>query len=131
MTFAPITRTATCKFCGSTDVVWMKTGRWYLAEVFIVDGVEQADKTVFHSAFCKHPEKHAAKQAELQDDPPEHEVEMLSLLAGYTPAKRASQIGNMYLELEAATVRGEDQVKLDKLSEIIDLCEDFISELED
>jgi hypothetical protein len=140
MTYRPVTKTATCKHCGSTNVTWHKSpksGKFWLSEVFTIDGQEQSEYKDFHSTYCKHPELHAAKQAEFDGVPPEddqldeREVEMLALLAGYPPEKRLRQVSEMWTELREAMRRGEDQDKLDKLREIIDLCEDFISELED
>jgi hypothetical protein len=43
-----------CKFCGSKTVHWFEgdTGKWYLGEVFEIDGELRAAPTLFHSAFC-------------------------------------------------------------------------------
>lgn len=135
----PVSRTHTCKRCGSTSVTWMKTrstGKFYLAEVFTLDGDDVADRQDFHSTYCGSEAKHREKQAELTA-PPEHEqvdpleIEMLAKLASYTPAMRRSQIEEMRLALDHSIEVRQPKLNTDKLAALIDMAEDFINELED
>lgn len=140
--YKPVDRTHTCKRCGSTTVTWQSKGekpnlKWWLSEVFMVDGVEQSNRLDFHTKFCGKPELHTAEQAEL-DAPPEadqideREIEILALLAAYPPFKRRAQIQEMRTNLARATNRyGADHESVVKLTAIIELAADFISELED
>lgn len=43
-----------CKFCGSTNVTWRENneGRWYLTEVFEIDGETRSSPQDFHSLYC-------------------------------------------------------------------------------
>jgi hypothetical protein len=134
-----VTKTATCKRCKSTDVAWtqsVKTGKWYLTEVFTEDGIQTTSKRDFHSAYCGKPEMHAVRQAQLDGPEPEDatqiakEVEILALMVGYAPVQRRSQIDDMRAIAAHVRLTGE-KTKADELDSIADLCEDFIEELED
>lgn len=66
-----VSKTATCKKCGSTTVTWRKSaksGKWYLTEVFTTGGVERTDYRTFHSQFCGKPEDHKRVQDEINAD---------------------------------------------------------------
>lgn len=139
----PVSKTATCKKCGSTNVTWCrgKTGKYYLTEVFNYGtDNERTHKTDFHSNYCGKPDAHYFKQFEISkvDDPPEaeqldeRELEMLALLASYSPEKRKQQLSEMDLQVGLAIIaHGKDDPRVTKLKEICELAEDFCSELED
>lgn len=73
MAYEHVTRTATCKRCGSKTVTWQKSerGKWYLTEVFEYPhgGTDETDAMTdhrdFHSLYCASPEAHKAKQTEI------------------------------------------------------------------
>jgi hypothetical protein len=63
MRYEPIGRNATCKRCGSTTVTWQQGTKWYLTEVFTVNGQEDMSaKTDFHSSYCGNPQAHNVEQ---------------------------------------------------------------------
>lgn len=63
-------RNATCKRCDSTDVTWQTgaSGKWFLTEVFVYDGIEKTSYRDFHSTYCGKRELHDAKQGEITRD---------------------------------------------------------------
>lgn len=70
--FTHVSKTATCKRCGSTNVTWQRSakGKWFLTEVFSYprnngDADERTGYTDFHSAYCGKPEIHEHKQNEI------------------------------------------------------------------
>jgi hypothetical protein len=65
-----VSKTATCKRCGSTTVTWKQgqSGKWYLTEVFTSDpeyGLDFTNYKLFHSGYCgpDHVAIHAETQA--------------------------------------------------------------------
>lgn len=62
--------------------------------------------------------------------PSELEIEMLRLLAEYTPAKREDQLRQLRLAVKAAfEIFGPSDHRAIHLSEILVLAEDFVSDL--
>jgi hypothetical protein len=68
-----VSRTATCKRCGSTTVTWQRSdaGKWFLTEVFSYpshDGDhadEMSSYTDFHSNYCGKPAERTKKVNEI------------------------------------------------------------------
>jgi len=67
-----VTRRARCKRCGSKDVTWqqsMKTGKWFLTEVFKdLNGEDFTQYRLFHSNFCEQPDEHELVQKQFHAD---------------------------------------------------------------
>src|SRR5262245_41199898 len=65
-----VTKTAKCKRCNSTTVTWQQSerGKWYLTEVFDIDGAQRTHRLDFHSGYCGKPEDHKLKQAAIEAD---------------------------------------------------------------
>lgn len=70
-----------CKRCGSTHVVWekSKTGKFYLCEVFTVDGEPRYNYRTFHSQYCGKPELHKDRQTEIDHEAEQHERKTVEL----------------------------------------------------
>ena len=136
-----VSRNATCKRCGSTDVTWnhSEKGKWYLSEVFTYDGFsdgemrvgEMTDHRDFHSAYCGKPDKHIAKQASIEAQEREHverrkreadeaeaarieaEAEKLAKFLRMTPDERTALIEDLESEIKHET----DGITMDYMTE--------------
>jgi hypothetical protein len=64
-----LTDTATCKKCGSENVIWnmsSKSGKWFLSEVFEDALGNKISRYIdFHSLYCGEPDIHEAEQKRL------------------------------------------------------------------
>lgn len=124
-----VTRTATCKRCGSTTVTWLQNdaGKWYLTEVFNWsmgdEPNERTDHTDFHSKYCGKDVAHLERQREIfqnlmrENDEREAdherreaeriEAEAEKLAAWYrsTPSQRTEHIARLEREI-ARTLDG-------------------------
>lgn len=130
-----VTRTHTCKRCGSTDVTWTQSGKgkWYLIEVFDYEGTARAEKTDFHSKYCGKPDLHFAAQQKvnemLRDEEEEREreaeereqariaaeAEKLETWYAMTPAERLGHINKLRAEIK----RTLDGVTMDYMSDYL------------
>lgn len=74
-----------CRICGSKDVTWFQGGfdskKWYLAEVFEIDGETRASKKDFHSKYCGARKKldHADEQRKITQREQDGESERMEL----------------------------------------------------
>lgn len=128
-----VSRNATCKRCESANVTWHQSerGKWYLTEIFVVDGEERTDYRDFHSSYCGNPARHDEKQRALtaqeqaekrnrmkrdeerEQERIQHEAELLEKWLGMTHEQRDAHIA----ELDRLIRREADGLTMDYMTE--------------